>query len=510
MKRILSFCLIILLVTTGAFAKYRSLSGSISIKGSLNETFEKWPSGTEVTIQDLVDMYRDVGVYQRGLYYVLFVGGQQHLLPADQIHIIDLAEPDTDLEFWQQMFLKNHLYEYWDGRDYSDQLLRDVDAECYDYVENLRDIIYDDAYAASFAQGLLAKLCGDQIRTRQNGNLQVHLIQSPEPLAFTLPNGGFILSTGLFCVLDSEDELAAIMASEAAHFLFDHQIKNIRRAEIRAKRVAFWADVFNSTSQMLTYDYYVTGDDRYFGTSLIADMGVIISLVCAPVINRFGLNYSEKQDVEADQLALELLAYKHYRPEALVSALQKIEDYYLRCGQDEGILRYNSLENLNKRIGTLSGKEKVSKLPVTVRYAKQTYDIVNFNAALNCSGGMYKEAIRLTEKNMANNRADSETYLIRARAEMAIYNNEEANEKCLTWLDKAEQLSAGRPNLNIDKQRALLLIRMDRIAQAGDALSDYIDMLTRYQQQQPALEEERVWIEREINWALLTLEKISR
>lgn len=509
MKRILSLCLVILLVTTGAFAKYRSLSGEISVKGSLNETFEKWASGTEVIIQQLVDM-SEVGTYQRGLHYILNIDGQQYLMPAEKIHIIDLAKPSNDSEFWQQVFLKNHLYEYWDDVNYSTQLLREVDAECYDYLENLRDILYEDAYATSLAQGLLAKLCGDQVRTRQNGSLQIHLIQSPEPLAFTLPNGGFILSTGLLCVLDSEEELAAIMASEAAHFLFDHQIKNIRRAEIRAKRVTFWADVFNSISQSLTYNYYATGDHRYLGTSLIADMGTIFSLVCAPVINRFGLNYSDKQDDEADRLARELLAHKKYNPEALVSALQKISDYYLRCGQEEEILRYNSLTDLNKRIEALTGKDKPTRLPGTTRYEKQTYDIVNFNAALNYSGGMYLEAIRLTEKNIANNRADSETYLIRAQADMALYNNEEANERCLAWLNKAKQLSVNRPNLSIEKQRALLFIRMDRTAHADEALNNYIDALTRHQQQQPAAEEERVWIEKEINWALLTIEKIGR
>lgn len=510
MKRFFSLFLVTLLVTLGTSAKYRSLSGQLSIKGTLNETFEEWPSGTAVTIQQLVDMPNDMGSYQRGLYYILFIGEQQHLMPTNQIHLIDLAQPDTDAEFWQQTFLKNHLYEYWDGREYSTQLQREVDAECYDYMESLGDIIYEDAYATSLAQGLLAKLCGDQIRTYQNGNLQIRIIQSPEPLAFTLPNGSFILSTGLFCVLDSEDELAAIMASEASHFLFEHQIKNIRRTEIRAKRAAFWADVFNSVSQSLAYKYYATGDDRYFGTSLIADMGTIISLVSMPVMNRFGLNYSNKQEAEADQLASELLAHKGYQPEAFASALKKISDYYVRCGQDEDILRYNSLKDLTKRIESLAGKEEPALLPNTIQYGKQTYDIINFNAALNCLGGMYQEAIRLTEKNIANDRADSETYLIRTQAEMALYNNEEANEQCLTWLDKAKQLSVHRPNLNIDKQHALLLIRMNRIAQASEALNNYIDALTRYQQQQPAAEEERVWIEKEINWSLLTLEKISR
>ena len=187
MKRILYLCLALLLVTTGAFAKYRTLSGQISVKGSLNQTFEKWPSGTVVVIRQLVEV-TNMGTYPQGLYYILGIDGQQHLMPADQIHLIELAQPDTDTEFWQQAFLKNHLYEYWDDVNYSTQLLREVDAECYDYLENLRGILYEDAYATTLAQGLLAKLCSDQIRTRQNGNLQIHLIQSPEPLAFTLPH----------------------------------------------------------------------------------------------------------------------------------------------------------------------------------------------------------------------------------------------------------------------------------------------------------------------------------
>ena len=68
MKRFFSLFLVTLLVTLGTSAKYRSLSGQLSIKGTLNETFEEWPSGTAVTIQQLVDMPNDMGSYQRGLY----------------------------------------------------------------------------------------------------------------------------------------------------------------------------------------------------------------------------------------------------------------------------------------------------------------------------------------------------------------------------------------------------------------------------------------------------------
>ena len=49
-------------------------------------------------------------------------------------------------------------------------------------------------------------------------------------------------------LLIPRDELAAVIACELGHFVLDHQVNNIYRAERRAKRAAFWADVFATTA----------------------------------------------------------------------------------------------------------------------------------------------------------------------------------------------------------------------------------------------------------------------
>ena len=98
------------------------------------------------------------------------------------------------------------------------------------------------------ARLVFSKLNATTIDSNRGESLNIRIIQSPEPDAFMLPNGSMVISTGLLCTLDSEDELAAVIACELGHFVLDHQVNNIYRAERRAKRAAFWADVFATTA----------------------------------------------------------------------------------------------------------------------------------------------------------------------------------------------------------------------------------------------------------------------
>ena len=46
------------------------------------------------------------------IYYAVEVNGIQETIPSDEMGIIAISAPETDREFWQQIYLKNHLYEY--------------------------------------------------------------------------------------------------------------------------------------------------------------------------------------------------------------------------------------------------------------------------------------------------------------------------------------------------------------------------------------------------------------
>ena len=92
----------------------------------------------------------------------------------------------------------------------------------------------------------------------------------PEPDAYMLPNGTMLISTGLLCTLDSEDELAAIIANEMSHFVLDHQVNNIYRAERRAKAgMRFWGTVLAVTAEVALEVAYWDDDDTALGVALL-------------------------------------------------------------------------------------------------------------------------------------------------------------------------------------------------------------------------------------------------
>lgn len=509
MKRILFLGLIVLLCTMNGLAKQEPYSNHLNIKGTLKDAYQSFPAGTSCTIRMVIKV-KDNQRIENGIYYLTEMGDSTLLLPQSQLSNLQLAQPETQDEFWQQIYLTHHFYEQRHQNSLSDDFLREVEEESLEYLEHLNDILYEDAYITSYVQGIIAHMCGDNITTSRNGNLNLYVIQAHEPVSFTLPSGNLIVSTGLLCTLDSEEELAALLAVEISHYLFDHQLNNIRKAERRAQRALFWANVFNELSYSFGTEYFYRGDERDWYATSLADMGRIISLLCLPVIDRLGMNYSDKQEQEADQLAQQILIFNQYRTEALSSALRKIRDYYIRNRETENILRYNDIDQLQERIEQLPTTSQGTELPTDRPYLRATYDAVNFNAALNYHGGLFKEAIMLTQKNIRNRLADSQTYLLLVQSKMALYNTDEVNTECLSLLDEAEALPHASSNPEVCKQRILLLMRMKKQTEALHTLQDYMNLLNAYRKQRPADHQEQIWIDKEMNWAQLLMEKINR
>ena len=303
-------------------------------------------------------------------------------------------------------------------------------------------------------QNIFAKLTATGIDPNRNERLNVRVIQSPEPDAYMLPNGTMLISTGLLCTLDSEDELAAVIASEMAHFVLDHQINNIYRAERRAKRAAFWGTVLAVTAEVALDVAYWDDDNTALGVSAVASIGSIAALLNVNVINRLGMKYKNNQEYAADRIARELLAFKGMNPDGLSSALAKIIGFYNIQNRGDNLLRYGSIDNLRKRIDKSGEAESQSSRP----YLRTMSDVVTFNAAMNMADQRYDDAIRLVQKNINNNLVSDHDYIILVKSQMALYNTEEVNEECATLLWKARELAGDNPNLDIYKQLSLIHI----------------------------------------------------
>lgn len=75
---------------------------------------------------------------------------------------------------------------------------------------------------------------GQWVVSRIGGGMQWRfvIVESPSIISFALPGGLVIVSSGLYRLLTTEDELAAVLAREIAHARRGHHLKNLRQPSI--------------------------------------------------------------------------------------------------------------------------------------------------------------------------------------------------------------------------------------------------------------------------------------
>lgn len=444
------------------------------------------------------------------------------LLPSvcpPKAHTAEADSTRTTPEFWQKICRSYHMDNYFERKNHR-RLQERLNEASYRYLEELDRIIYRDAYVADYVQSIFAQVSPEETDGYKAGQLAIDILQSPVPDAFILPNGTLLITTGLLCTLDSEEELKAIIATELAHYVLNHPVRNM----FRAKRANAWGVALLAVASIgavaldaAAEDSYYYGNDNRTAervaacVTAIAGAGAVASIATADALTNpaqlgdLGMKYKRGQEYEADRIAILYLMYNDIPVNALPSALKKIRAYYEQEPHNNHPTRYNNKKALKKRLARLSGEED---FPPNHFYRKATSDVLTFNAAMYQNDRQYQRAEQLVRKNIDERLASDYDYLILVKSRMARSNTPESNQECLELLEKARSLSSS-PNLDIRKQEILLLLRMRKQAKASDALHEYLEMLREYSGQRNIHDEERKWIEAETGWAQKTLNKIG-
>lgn len=134
------------------------------------------------------------------------------------------------------------------------------------------------------------------------------IVNSEGMNAFSTPSGLIMVTTGLLAVLDSEHEIAAVLAHEIAHVELSHHVQNIERSQKLAS-VAGLADAV------------LSGSAGNAGSMLSAGV-VDISK------DLYGKGMERDDELAADAQAVQLMNKAGYDPYAFVTMLQKIEARY--------------------------------------------------------------------------------------------------------------------------------------------------------------------------------------
>lgn len=132
---------------------------------------------------------------------------------------------------------------------------------------------------------------------------QFFLVDSPEPNAFALPGGYVYVTRGILPLIQTEDELAGVMAHEIIHVTQRHSIKQMKKSMVGGI-LALPGNVVNA----------VTG----------TNVGNILNIPIGITTDAFISRYSRGHESEADKYGIQLAASAGYKTDALADALDRL------------------------------------------------------------------------------------------------------------------------------------------------------------------------------------------
>lgn len=130
------------------------------------------------------------------------------------------------------------------------------------------------------------------------------IVDQAEPNAFATPGGYIYVSRGIMTLINSEDELAGILAHEISHVTLRHHARQAQRGMLPG---------------------ILTLPGRAVGKVVGEDVGNIINSPLEAVGKTYMASYGRGQEAEADRVGMQLAARAGYDPSALADALTNLE-----------------------------------------------------------------------------------------------------------------------------------------------------------------------------------------
>ena len=148
------------------------------------------------------------------------------------------------------------------------------------------------------------------------------IVDRPEPNTFALPGGHIYVSRGILAQINSEAELAGLLAHEIGHVILEHQVQHAS---------------LDNMPGLLT----LPGQD--VGTIVGDDLGNLINapLGAAGRVSLFA--YSHSQESEADRAGIGLAAKAGYDPAAFGKVLDSLDQLLVLTGGREASSFYKSI-----------------------------------------------------------------------------------------------------------------------------------------------------------------------
>jgi Zn-dependent protease with chaperone function len=410
-------------------------------------------------------------------------------------------------EFWLNQALINSVYESLTKYGPQYDLRKEWEEEALQYLYELeqRNLTFNDSYLENYIYSLAYKLYPGSINDGRPGLVNVKIMLDNLPNAFIFPNGTLIITTGLLSTINSEQELIGVLSHEISHFVLDHSTINLNKAIQRQKAAEFWSAF--ATGLAAASEIYMASQNEYYVPGALTYSTAILSYTIASAFTeRLGLQYSREQEFAADKCAVELMKYIDIDPSALSSALSKIRDYCFINGNYFALSGKGTHPSLEQRINVIGKPSQFN----SISYDKLISFVNSTNAIIEFNNKHFNACQKLVDRNINAGIPIEDDYILKAITNLYLYDNDEKNLESLDLINKAKELNVV-PTLNIDKQEALVLIRLKKYPEAIIALESYNDKLEQenLKVEKYSWSSKEQYLENERNWTAKMIYKVK-
>lgn len=452
------------------------------IMGTLKVDYKKIKQGTPFRMVRITD----------DMQLITKINDQEVAIPAKKAPAIIELTPENIEEFWFSQYINNRMLIHFKKKGYRLPLRGEVMNEAADYLGSVNDLFYLNKHTRSYIENTFAHISPRRLDKKRPERLRVEILKSPNPDAYMLGNGTLLITTGLLSAVDSADELMAVMVSEIAHYVLDHQVINVGKERGRVRSAKVWGSILTFIAAGVE-TILTENNEHYIPGGILLTASITEMFITEAAIQKLGMGYSDMQYFTADDIAINFLRMNNMNTTALSSALHKIKAFYTSENDSYALSKKGGYGNVDARIARLETPSD----SIDPAFLRQMSDVTTFNAIVQYDSKNFEAAEQLAKKKIRHGCATDDDYLVLVQANMGYVDNPNNNERNLKLIRSAKSISES-PNLGLYKQEIVLLMRLKRKAESFDAIEEYKTMLIEFRQQ--AINDDFAWANSEISW----------
>lgn len=161
--------------------------------------------------------------------------------------------------------------------------------------------IHPDEQAQAFLDQICDKLINNSDAGQADWPYECSLLVDDQTVnAFALPGGQLFLTVGLYNLLDSEGQLAGVLAHEIGHAVARHSAQQIARQQLTQ----------GLTGAVIIASY----DPENPNSAATGQMAAVVGQL-------LGMRYSREHELQADRLGVRFMAQAGYDPRSLIRVM---------------------------------------------------------------------------------------------------------------------------------------------------------------------------------------------